>query len=428
MTLSLSIFRPARSVAVFASLALHIAAWGKPDSSPEYSPSGPDAELFGAAAHFPVGDRTTWQQAPYLVGSYSHFDTIFPTNRIARGDTVRPFARDGQLPEITYEFQGQRRTLADYFARFPVTGFLVLQGDTILFERYQYGRTERDRFQSQSMAKSVAAFLVGIAHAEGKIRSLDDRVEAYVPALKGTLYGETRLRTLLQMGSGIAFDEKDGPERADSSRLFRGQFEPDADPVAVLAACTRRIAAEGTRFHYSAGDSEALGLVLRAVTGRTVSEYLSEKLWQPLGMESEASWACDTSKQEYPFYGLNATLRDYARLGWLLAHDGQVDGRQLISREFLREATSVRVTDKHLQPGAATPYYGYGYQTWVFPGNRPMFVLRGALSQYVFVDPTSKLVLAQTAVRSEGPDSENGRSECLAVWQALVTALGRGSK
>ncbi len=393
-------------------------------AGPTFDPSGADASTYGEAEGYPVGNRDTWGTNPYVVGSYSHFENIFPTNLAAKAATPWNFKRAAAEPAIRFEFHGKTQSLDDYLAHFPVTGLLLLQGDTILLERYRYGRNEAHRFASQSIAKSVMALLAGVAIDEGHIHSVDDKASAYLPALKDTLYGETPLRVLLQMSSGIMFDEKVDGQPTGTTQLFKGQFSPGANPTAVLAAANRRAAPTGTRFRYSSGDNETAGLVLRAATGKSLSAYLSEKIWQPIGAEADATWATDTSGQEFPFYGFNAVLRDYARLGRLLANDGAWEGRQIISRQFLLDATTNRATDRHLRPGGPSPYYGYGYQIWIFPGERRMFVLRGANSQYVFVDPLSKLVLVQTAVRSEGPDSENGKSESMALWLGIVKELG----
>jgi len=395
-------------------------------ADPSFSPTGPEAAAFGAVRNFPVGDRQTWLNQEFLVGSFSRYDTIFPSQRVAPATQPWEFKRATTEPEIHYEFGGRRFSLEEYLGHFPVTGILLLQGDTILLERYQYGRTDADRFMSASMAKSVMALLAGVALGDGSIRSLDDPAASYVPELAGTPYGGTTLRVLLQMSSGIEFDVKGG-ERKDSrtEKLIDGIFAPGADPVAILAASRNRVAPAGTHFQYSSGDNELAGLMVRRATGKSLSAYLSEKIWQPIGAEAAATWWADTSGQELPFSGFNAVLRDYARLGRLLAQDGDWNGRQLIPKSYLIAATTNRPEDRHLLPGGATPYYGYGFQMWIFPGKERMFVLRGAQSQYVFVDPASKLVLVQTAVRSEGPDSENGKSECMALWLALVKQFGR---
>lgn len=394
-------------------------------AAPSFSPTGPEAVAFGAEGNFPVGDRATWLNEEFRIGSFSRYDSIFPSQRVAPAPQPWQFQRAEAEPAIHYEFGGRRFPLGEYLQHFPVTGILLLQGDTILLERYQYGRTDVDRFMSASMAKSITALLAGIALGDGRIRSLDDPAENYVPELAGTPYGETTVRVLLQMSSGVEFDVAGG-ERKDSrtEKLIDGVFTPGANPVAVLADSRKRIAPPGTHFQYSSGDTELAGLVVSRATGKSLTNYLGEKIWTPIGAEAAATWWADTSGQELTFSGFNAVLRDYARLGRLLAHDGAWNGRQVIPKSYLVAATTNRPEDPHLLPGAATPYYGYGFQIWIFPGPERRFVLRGAQSQYIFVDPASKLVLVQTAARSEGANSENGNSECLALWLALVKQFG----
>ena len=173
---------------------------------PRFDSSGPEAALFGAAQHYPVGDRDSWGNPGYSVGSYTHFERIFPTHRVERAAAPSPWRRSAHEPQIHYLFRGRTGTVDTYLAHFPATGLLLLQDDTILIERYQYGRNDSDRFTSNSMAKSIMALLVGIAVKEGRIRSIDDHAARYIPRMQGSLYGETSLRTLLQMSSGIDFD------------------------------------------------------------------------------------------------------------------------------------------------------------------------------------------------------------------------------
>jgi len=167
--------------------------------------------------------------------------------------------------------------------------------------------------------------------------------------------------------------------------------------------------------------------VLRRVTGRPVAEYLQEKIWQPIGAEADATWLVDSTGQESTYCCLNAVLRDYARLGLLLAHDGNWRGRQLIPAAWIKDATTVREDQSHLRPGRATPFFGYGYQTWIFPSwilpdERRMFALLGVRGQAIYVDPQSRLVLVHTAVRKLSVDP--GSRETSALWQSVVRTLG----
>jgi CubicO group peptidase (beta-lactamase class C family) len=165
-----------------------------------------------------------------------------------------------------------------------------------------------------------------------------------------------------------------------------------------------------------------LGLVLRAATGRRPAEYLQERMWQPIGAEADATWLIDRSGQEATFCCLNAVLRDYARLGLLLAHGGNWRGRQLIPAAWIMDATTVRADQPHLQPRTATPFFGYGYQTWILPGERRMFAFLGVRGQAIYVDPQSRLVMVHTAVRKQSVDP--GMRETTALWYAVVSQLG----
>jgi len=388
---------------------------------PVFSSTGPDAASYGEAEGFPSGTKTTTTQVQHLVATYSHFDEIFPARIVTRAAQPWQYHRAAAEPKITYEFQSSRYSIADYLSRNPTTGLIIAKDDTILFEHYQYARTDRDRFLSQSMAKTVTAMLIGIAISEGKIKSLDDVAATYVAELIGTQYGNTSIRDLLHMSSGVAFTEKyDGND--DLSRLVTDLFGSSGKLAAAsLAQFNTRADLAGTKWHYASAETEVLGLVLRAAVGRPVSEYLRDKIWEPIGTEANASWAIDGTGQEITFCCFNAVLRDYARLGRLLAHDGLWEGQEIIPRQWVLDATTVRPADGYLAPGVATPVYGYGYQVWILPGSERRFVLLGIRGQMIFVDPASKLVMVHTAVRKKPVDPAN--AETRALWSAVVQEL-----
>jgi CubicO group peptidase (beta-lactamase class C family) len=392
-------------------------------AGPVFSPSGPDAAEYGAATGFPVANQATAGQVGTLVGTYSHFGELFPSRPVKRAATPWLFKRAAE-PPIFYNFKSDRFSIEDYLGRNPTTGLLIAKDDTILYEHYQYARTDHDRFLSQSMAKTITAMLVGIAVAENKIRSIDDPASAYVPGLAHTEYGGTSLRALLHMSSGVSFTENyDGSD--DITRLSRDLFvEPGKDPVASVAQFNTRVAPPATRWHYASSETEVLGLVLRAAIGQPVADYLGERIWQAIGTEADASWVIDGTGQEVTYCCFNAVLRDYARLGRLLAYDGAWEGRQLIPRQWLLDATTVRPGDAWLAPGTATPYFGYGYQTWLFPGEQRRFALLGLRGQIIFVDPASKLVMVHTAVRRK-PSDPASNAETVTLWLHVVAQLGK---
>src|SRR5271165_1796623 len=198
---------------------------GENGAGPVFSPSGPNAELYGAAEGFPIADRSLAHQpgephqVKYRVGAYSHFDEIYPTHRIKRAAAPWIFKRS--QADIRYYFWGKRSSVAEYLSRNPVTGLLIAKDDQILFEHYQYGRTDRDRLISQSMAKSITAMLIGIAIGEGAIKSVDDAAETYVPGFKDTEYGKTPIRDLLHISSGVKFGETKGRSTRPQSPVDR---------------------------------------------------------------------------------------------------------------------------------------------------------------------------------------------------------------
>ena len=383
--------------------------------------AAPDEEALGKAEGYPICPPSLRPDTRCLVGLVSRFDEIFPARKVARGAEVRPLKRAASEPAIHYRYQSQAASLDDYLSRNRTTGLLILKGDTILAERYQYDRLPGQRMLSYSMAKTIVAMLVGIALSEGKVQSLDDRAETYVAELKGTPYGETPIRHLLTMSSGVRFTEvySGNDDVATLSRLSVGG-QSDGGAATVMPFRTRD-RPPGERFHYSSAETQVLGLVLRAATGKPLAEYLSEKIWQPMGAEADASWIIDKGGYEAAYFGFNATVRDYARLGMLLANDGALDGRQIIPADWVRAATTPPA--KQFEPGQTGSLYGYGYQTWIIPsGKERQFMLRGLRGQGVFVDPKSKLVMVHTAAGDVG---EAGMGERIALWSGVVKSLAQ---
>ena len=392
-------------------------------AAPRFAAGGPNAEEYGARAGYPKGDRTTYWDIGWVVGSHSHLDEIFHGRPIRKAAAPSRLVRVAE-PRITWTFDGAELTLDDYLARNPTTGLLIARGDTILVERYQYGRTDMHRLTSWSMAKTVTAMLVGIAIDERRIESVDDSAAVYVPELRGTQYGGTSLRHLLQMSSGVRFSENYSAND-DVIRLARDTyFLRGPGGVEAVTSFNVRERPAGTKFSYASAETQVLGLVLARATGRPVAEYLEERIWQPMGAEADATWLVDNSGQEATFCCLNAVLRDYARLGLLLAHDGNWRGRQLIPAAWILDATTMRADQPHLQPAAVIPpHLGYGYQTWIVASERRMFLLWGVRGQRIIVDPQSKLVMVNTAVHKRAVDVAPLR-EMGAFWSAVVRQLG----
>jgi CubicO group peptidase (beta-lactamase class C family) len=343
------------------------------------SVAAPDEEALGKSRGYPVCPNPKGSFSPEwcLVGVTSHYHQVYPSRAVKKADSPRPLLRALKEPAVGID---------SFLAEHRNTGLLVMQGDTIHAERYQYERNAEHRFASMSMAKTVVSMLVGIALQEKKIQSLDDKAELYVPDLKGHPYGETPIRHLLTMTSGVKFDETysgfDDVMKLATAILFQ---EGPGGAAAVLPY-RERVAPPGQRWSYASSETFVLALVLRGAVGGDLSEYTSRVLWQPMGAEFDAYWNIDPLGNEVGYCCFSAALRDWARLGLLLADGGARDGKQIIPADWVKAATS-----------SQAPYPGYGYQTWVsLLGDR--FHLRGLRGQAVWVHPANRTVVVHTSV------------------------------
>lgn len=384
----------------------------------------PDEELLGKSKGYPIGTRATWYYDESVrVGSFSHLDQILPHNTLPKAAVPLELRRAASEPPLRYTFQGQKYSIDDYLNHQRVTGLLVIKDGEILVERYQYERKPADRLLSQSMAKSLVSLAIGFALAEGSIHSLDDTVATYVPELKGYAYGETTIRHLLRMSSGVRFSEEyDGKDDlAAFSRILAAKGN-----IPALQAFDVREAPQGERFHYASIETQVLAVTLHAAIGKTLSEYLTTRLWQPMGAEADATWATTPGGLERASGNFSATLRDWGRLGVLLANDGRRDGKQILPLDYLLEATDWHRQPEAFAPKKATAWAGYGYQFWTLPGEHRRFELIGVYGQSIFVDPEQKLVLVQTAVAHNARVSkETMGKELGALWYGLVNTYGR---
>jgi CubicO group peptidase (beta-lactamase class C family) len=389
-------------------------------SGPVFSDTGPEAEEYGASRGYPVPpfEYPPGSRQDFMVGTYSHFDKLHPMRTVQKAATPSVLKRAAEEIVPVYHYDGRQKAIGDYLDTHPVTGLLIARGDTILFEHYQYARTDMDRLLSQSMAKTLVGLLVGIAVSEGAIHSVDDTAATYVPELAGTEYGATPLRALLHMSSGVAFVEQTYRPDDDIFRLHMALLGKEPiGAVAGLRQFNTRVAPPNTRFAYASSETEVLGLVVSRAVQMPLADYLATKIWQELGAESDAAWAIDPTGQEVAYCCFIATLRDWARLGLMLANDGAWNGRQIVPRQWLLDATTVP-PDSYLRNTIAQSW-GYGYQVWILPGERRMFFLLGIHGQGLFVDPESKLIMVQTAVRKL-PVGNPKSPEAMALWYAVV--------
>lgn len=387
----------------------------------------PDEEALGKGAGYPISSHGGFMQMPNRVGNWSALDKV-PGVRIApvaKGEQVMPLPKAGLAPEIRYRHRNLAYTLNDYLDRRRITGLLILKNGEIVAEHYRYGRTEDARFLSFSMAKSVTSLLVGAALSRGLIRTIDDPAGQYVKALEGSGYGQTSIRHLLRMSSGLRFTERyDGQD--DVAKLSRSVATGEPSVNSMLRSISDRHSPSGEKFAYASAETEVLGRVLTAATGQSLAKLTSEWLWKPMGAEQDAFWCTAKDQQEGAYFCFNATLRDWGRLGHLLAQDGQVGDVQIIPKEYLLDATDPARQPDAFKPYRATPGVGYGYQFWLLPQKERSFGMQGVHGQTVFVQPSTGIVMVQTAVYAgaSGALDPDAYAERASFWLGVLSSLG----
>jgi len=398
-----------RAIAFAIGLAVALCAHAEVDKSELRGPFG-----------YARGSVDTGLQEAFIVDTASNPDKVFAAKRVARSGPVweLPLGTPIDPDKVRYAFKGANPTLSEYLAKTRTTALLVIKDGKIVFEKYQYDRKPDQRFLSFSMAKTVTAILVGIALEDGLILSLDDTAATYVPQLRDSAYGKATLRQLLTMTSGVRWD--DAPTGSSSSDLLKLtdchiRHRGCESSVALLASHREQEWTPGSRFSYSGGDTLALGHVLRAVTGQDVSAFMERRLWSRLGAEGDAAWMVDRQGVESFFGFFAATLRDYGRLGMLMANRGTARGTEaILSQRYWTEMTTAQLPAS--QPRVATSYFGYGYQLWLDP--KPgVFCFRGLRGQSIYVDVPKQLVLVRLGV--DRVDDAEGSRERDYVWHGV---------
>jgi CubicO group peptidase (beta-lactamase class C family) len=359
----------------------------------------------------------------HIVENFRTMDRMFPCRTVRRGGPPHVFERaPGDLPEL-YTYKGQTKRVEEFLNKTWTTGFIVIHDDRIVFEKYFRGNTDASRCISWSMVKSFVSALVGIALEEGSIRDIGDPVTRYVPFLKGSGYDGVPIKHVLQMSSGIRFNEDYADFFADINRMGRvfalGRSMDD------FVASLENDFEPGTRHHYVSMDTQVLGMVLREATGQDLSSYLEEKIWQRVGMESDALWIVDGEGMELAFGGLNAVLRDYARFGLLYLQGGLWKGRQVVPADWVQ--ASVTPDAPHLNPGpnpSSDSELGYGYQWWIPEDPEGDFVAIGIFNQFIYVHPGHKVVIAKTsAYPDQNVDGDEKELESIALFRAIAKGV-----
>lgn len=386
----------------------------------------------GSAAAAVTGAAWLWKHQgevlmsrPLNEWTFTHMNRLLRTETVTRAPQLGPLPRRGQPFDVEYEFAGRRHTLADLHQRTHTTGFLVLHGGAVVREEYP-GRfaSPTARFQWFSVTKSVTSMMIGIALEQGRIGSIDDPVVRYCPDLVGTPYEPTTIADLLDMCSGVGDLEDWTVDDAVIRRFERAVLGGGSILEVIRSAPTTTL--PGTSFNYSTIDSHVLGWVLEGAVGTSLAAYATAQLWEPIGAEADGYYFLSRGRPRTALGGgsLNATLRDMARIGLVMARDGRVGNRQIVPSAWVGRS---RGTDRpHLAVGSLGPsgydHYGYANQWWTLGGPRRSFTGLGIHGQFLWVDPDSDTVIAKTSAWPTADDPERD-AETVAAMRAIVGAL-----
>jgi CubicO group peptidase (beta-lactamase class C family) len=326
------------------------------------------------------------------IRTFRNIDRLFPVRVVKHGPHVLALPRAVRpLAKVEFTSGGKPYDLIDYLALNRVTALLVLKDGQIALEDYEMGNTERTRWMSMSMVKTITSSLLGAAIQDGHIRSIDDPVTQYVAKLKGSAYEGVSIRHLLEMASGVRWDETYTNPASDRRRMLEAQIAQRPGAILDLMSRLPRAGAPGTIWNYSTGETFVAGAVLRSAVGRPLADYLSERIWTKAGMEADATWWLESPDGlEIGGSGLSATLRDYGRFGLFLMNGGVAHGEKILPDGWMREAGSSKlIGGKRVD---------YGYFIWPFaatPGsaNEGAYQALGIYGQHIYVNPRERVVI-----------------------------------
>ncbi|SDM48067.1 CubicO group peptidase, beta-lactamase class C family [Oryzisolibacter propanilivorax] len=293
---------------------------------------------------------------------------------------------------------------------------LIVHDGRLRLERYGLGFGPEGRWTSFSVAKSFTSTLVGAALRDGFIHSLDDRVSRYIPALAGSAYDDVSVRQLLTMTSGVAWNEDYADPDSDVARFNNHQPEPGVDALVSYLRRLPRAAPAGERWNYSTGETNLVGILVSQATGKTLAQYLEEKVWRPAGMQQDGTWLLSKTGQEIGGCCIQAAARDYARFGLFILDGGRSGGVSVLPDGWLAQATQ-------RQADIGEPGRGYGYQWWTYDDGS--YAARGIFGQGIFLDPKRRLVIVSNANWAGGARDPVALPARDAFYRAVQQALDR---
>jgi len=356
-----------------------------------------DKDMRGLLLNMPTNKDVLFWSIPQRDAAFRTLDRIpfiSKSRIISAGKNVYPLPKGAPLDvgiDVDAYMKDQR-----------AAGLLIIQDGKIRLEKYGLDFSGDKRWTSFSVAKSFTSTLVGAAIKDGYIKSIDDKVSDYIPDLKGSVYDDVTIKQLLTMTSGVKWNEDYADPKSDVALFAAHKAEPGVDVTVSYMRKLKREAPPGTKWVYKTGETNLIGELVSSATKKNLSEYLSEKIWQPFGMQQNASWILGSTGHEISGCCIQASTRDFGRFGLFMLGGGMAEGKPVLPDGWIAAATT-----KHADTDEAG--YGYGYQWWTM--NDGSYAARGIFGQGIFIDPKRKLIIASNSNWPKATDEQGGDQE-----------------
>jgi CubicO group peptidase (beta-lactamase class C family) len=368
-----------------------------------------DKDTRNLMANLPTDRNVLFWTVPQRDAAFRALDSIpvlSESNMIASGDTVLPLPLGNPLSIAT--------SIDTYMAEQRTASLIIIQDGAVRLEKYGLEFGAQGRWTSFSVAKSFTSTLVGAAIKDGFINNIDDKVSDYIPDLKGSVYDDVSIQQLLTMTSGVKWNEDYEDKNSDVARFNEHKAEPGVDvTVSYLRKLTREAPA-GKKWVYKTGETNLIGVLVSSATNKKLSDYLSEKIWAPFGMEQDASWLLGGTGHEIGGCCIQASTRDFARFGLFMLGGARVDGEAVLPDDWISPATTK-------QADIGLPGKGYGYQWWTYDDGS--FAAQGIFGQGIFIDPKRQLVIASNSNWPKATDSKTVGTQREAFYKAVQAAV-----
>lgn len=368
-----------------------------------------DKDMRALVSSLPTDANVLFWSIPQRDAAFRTMDRLpilAKANIIEAGDDVYPLPKGKPITIAT--------DVDAYMKAQRTAGLVIVQDGKIRFEKYGLGFGGDGKWTSFSVAKSFTSTLVGAAIKDGHIKSIEDKVSAYIPDLKGSAYDDVTIRQLLTMTSGVKWNEDYADPTSDVALFNQHKAENGMDVTVSYMRKLRREAPAGTKWVYKTGETNLIGVLVSSATKKKLADYLSEKIWAPFGMEQDGSWLLGSTGHEISGCCMQASTRDFARFGVFMLGGAMADGKAVLPDDWITAATTK-------QAGIGTVGKGYGFQWWTYDDGS--YAAQGIFGQGIFIDPKRRLVIASNSNWPKATDEETVGQQREAFYQAVQAAV-----